>query len=85
MLPGVKATVPALFPRVTPVMEGALGAVAATKLDEGADAVLAPALFVAVAVQRYVRPLDRGATVIDEVRPIALRRVPPLVDVQVTL
>ena len=50
-LPGVKATVPALFPGVTAPMVGALGALAATKLPEAADAGLLPMALVASTVQ----------------------------------
>ena len=41
---------PALLPSVTLVMVGALGLVAATKLDDAAEVALVPMLLVPVAV-----------------------------------
>ena len=51
LLPAVKATMPALVPGVTAPMVGALGAPAATKLPEAAEAGLLPMTLVASTVQ----------------------------------
>ena len=51
LLFAVKATTPALFPSVTPVMLGADGLVAATNDVEAVDAALSPVGFVATTLQ----------------------------------
>jgi len=80
----VKATIAAFVPRVTPVNDGAAGTVPARSELEAEEAELVPMPFVAVTVQVYVLPLVRVVTVIGELPPVAVRVVPPSLDVQVT-
>ena len=51
LLLAVKATIPELFPRVTPVTLGAAGADAATNELEAVEAALSPVPLVATTVQ----------------------------------
>jgi hypothetical protein len=83
--PAVKATMPALFPSVTPVMVGADGFVAATNAADAVDAALSPAALVATTEHVYVLPFVNVVTVSGEVAPDADRVVPPSLEVQVAV
>jgi hypothetical protein len=80
----VNATVAEFGPRTTDVMVVASGTVAATKLDEAAEAALLPNALVTSAVQVYVLPFVSELTVTGEVALDADWVAPPSLDVHVT-
>jgi len=85
VVPGDTATIAALSPRVTPLIAGVPGVVAATKEEEAAEAALSPTVFVATTVQVYVRPFESDVTVIGELTPVFDFVVPPVLETHVTL
>ena len=81
----VTATMPELLPRVTPVIVGASGTVAATNDADGVEAAPSPIALVASTVQVYVLAFVSELTVTGEVAPLFDSVVPPSDDVQVTV
>jgi hypothetical protein len=81
----VNATIAELEPRVTPVIVGVEGAVAATNEFESCDAELLPEMFVATTAHEYVFAFVSAETVIGDEPPDADFCVPPSLDVHVTV
>ena len=81
----LNATIAEFEPRVRLVIEGASGAVTATKSSDGSDAALSPTELVATTVQEYVLPLVSALTVIGELVSVAVRLVPPSLESHATV
>jgi hypothetical protein len=81
----LRATITELFPRVTPVIVGASGTVAATNEIDASDAPLSPMALLATTVHVYVLEFVSELTVIGELVSVFIRVAPPSLDAQVTV
>jgi hypothetical protein len=81
----VKATIVEFCPRVTPLMVGASGTVAATNELDATESAPAPIALPATTMQEYVLPLLRELTVIGEAVSEFVWVAPPSLDAQVTV